>query len=72
MLVDTLRECNSVVSKLNLSINRLDDECMSALGEALDSNYHLEELYLSYNNITDKGVEINPFQYSLKLQRSHA
>ena len=58
MLFDTLRECNSVVSLLNLSYNEIDDECMKQLGEYLQDNEHLEILWLGYNNITDIGVGI--------------
>ncbi len=54
----TLRECNSVVSWLNLSYNEIDDECMKQLGEYVQDNEHLEILDISNNNITDKGIEI--------------
>ncbi len=57
MLLDTLRECNSVVSKLNLSNNQIDDECMKQLGEYVQDNQHLEILGVG-NNLKDKGIEI--------------
>lgn len=58
MLFDTLKECNSVVSKLNLSYNPLDDECMKQLGEYIQDNEHLKTLRLEDNKITDDGVKI--------------
>ncbi len=58
MLIDTLRECNSVVSELSLSHNEIDDECMKQLGEYVQDNEHLERLMLGYNKITDKGIEV--------------
>ena len=58
-MFDTLRECNSVVSKLNLSNNHIDDECMKQLGEYLQGNEHLEQLDIRQNpEITDSGIEI--------------
>ncbi len=58
MLFDTLRECNSVVSWLDLSNDEIDDECMKQLGEFVQDNEHLEKLWLSNDNITDKGIEM--------------
>ncbi len=59
MLFDTLRECNSVVSKLYLLNNEIDDECMKQLGEYVQDNEHLERLILGHNNkVTDKGIEM--------------
>ncbi len=58
MLFDTLRECNSVGSDLNLSYNEIDDECMKQLGEYVQDNEYLERLMLSYNKVTDKGIEM--------------
>ncbi len=58
MLFDTLRECKSVVSDLNLYKNQIDDECMKQLGEYLQDNEHLEILRIDSIKITDKGIEI--------------
>ena len=58
MLFDTLRECNSVVSKLSLSYNEIDDECMKPLGKLIQDNHLLEHVHIGNNKITDKGVEI--------------
>ncbi len=58
MLIDTLRECNSVVSLLNLTGNEIDDECMKQLGEYVQDNEHLERLILDINKVTDKGTEM--------------
>ena len=57
-MFDTLRECKSVVSKLILSHNKIDDECMKQLGEYLQDNEHLEKLDISFNKMTDKGIEV--------------
>lgn len=58
MLFDTLKECSTIISKLNLSNNQIGDECMKHLGEFIKSSNHLEKLSLEGNNITDDGVEI--------------
>ena len=58
MLFDTLRECNSIVSDLNLSYNQIDDECMKQLGEYVQNNEHLEKLEIGSNKLTDKRIEI--------------
>lgn len=57
-MFDTLRECNSVVSNLNLSYNQLDNECMKHLGEYIEDNRHLKILNLNSNKIKVKGIEI--------------
>ncbi len=57
MLIDTLRECNSVISVLDLSINEIDDECMKQLGEYIQDNEHLERLEIG-SKVTDKGIEM--------------
>lgn len=54
----TLKECRSFISKLNLSFNQLDDECMQALGEYAQDNDYLQKLEIGCNNITDKGFRI--------------
>ncbi len=58
MLFNTLRECNSLVSKLNLSWNEIDDECMKQVGEYMQDNEYLNKLWLFNNKITDKGIEM--------------
>ncbi len=58
MLFDTLRDYNSVVSKLQLSDNEIDDECIKQCGEYVQDNEHIEKLWLDDNMITDKGIEI--------------
>ena len=59
MLFGTLRECNSVVSYLNLYDNEIDDKCMKQLGEYVQDNQHLEILWLESNyEMTDEGIEI--------------
>lgn len=57
-MVDTLKECDSVVLKLIFFENQIDDECMKQVGEFIQDNEYLEYLSVSYNQITDKGVKI--------------
>lgn len=57
-LLRILSECNSMISKLNLITNKIDDESMKILGEFVESNQYIEDLALSDNKITDKGIEI--------------
>ncbi len=58
MLFDTLKECNSIVSSLHLSYNEIDDECMKQLGEYMQDNKYLEQIWLFENKVSDKGIEI--------------
>lgn len=58
VLIDTLNQCKSIVSKLELERCQIDDECLKQLCEFVQNNEHLEELSLGYNLITDKGMEM--------------
>lgn len=57
ILFQTLKECNSVVYKLRLQMNQIDDACINDLGEYVYNNQHLESIDLSWNGITDKGIQ---------------
>lgn len=57
-MFDTLRECNSVISTLDLSVNKLDDDCIDSLGLYIQDNQHLENILIGYNKLTDNAVEI--------------
>lgn len=57
MLCDTLKECNSTISKLELVGNEMDDDCMDSLGEYIDSNPCLKCIALANNKITDIGFK---------------
>lgn len=57
-LFNTLRECSSAATKLDISMNEIDDECMNNLGEYLQDNDYLEALLLGSNKISNKGVEM--------------
>lgn len=57
-MIDSLKACNSAVTKLVFWGNQLDDECMKALGEYIKSNRRVEKLLVGYNKITDKGLEV--------------
>lgn len=58
ILFDTLRECDSCVTALWLSQNNVDSECMIQIGQYLQDNQYMEYIYLSRNEIDDKGIEI--------------
>ena len=58
VLLETLQGCDSILLKLNLSRNQIDDECMKKMGEFVNDNEYLEGLFLSNNKISNKGVEI--------------
>lgn len=58
LLFDTLRQSNSVVSKLSVSHNQLDDEFMKSLGEYIQNNKSIEEIWLQNNKISDSGIEM--------------
>lgn len=57
MLFATLRECKATLTKITLSNDQLNSECMDQLGEYLQNDDSLEYLDIAYNNITDKDVE---------------
>lgn len=59
LLFNTLKHINASMNSLNLTSNKLNDDCMISLGEYLQSNKHIKHLFLANNNnITDKGIEI--------------
>ncbi len=53
-----MKECNTAVSGLDLSNNKIDDECMKQLGDYVQDNQHFECLNVGWNKVTDKGIEI--------------
>ncbi len=53
----SLKECNSIVVKLNISNNSLDDACMKSLGELIQNTQNFDTLNLSRNQITSKGID---------------
>lgn len=57
-MFNTLRECKSIVSHIELRNNHIDDACMKALGEFIKDNNHLEELNIGNNQISDEGIEM--------------
>lgn len=58
LLLETLKEYNPRLIKLEFHSIELTDEWMKPLCEYLQSNNVIEELSLSRNKITDKGVEM--------------
>lgn len=58
LLLDTLKECKSIVSTLGLYGSSLyNDQCMAYIGEFIQFGQHLQTLFVNDNNITDKGIE---------------
>lgn len=58
LLLETLNELHSEVTKLELSNNEMTDECMTKLGNFLQDNRYLEVLNIGGTRVTHKGVEI--------------
>lgn len=56
-MFNTLIECKSFVSILNITDNLLDDECVSLIGDYIQSSHYLEELSFGGPNITDLGID---------------
>lgn len=44
--------------KINLSFNQIDDECFNSLGELIRDRQSLNDINLSGNKISDRGLEI--------------
>jgi len=58
LLFNALKEYNkSIVEKIYLSGNELDDDCMKSLGEFIKNNQTIININIGYK-ITDKGIEI--------------
>lgn len=60
ILFDTLRECHSVVSYLNLYESELDDECLRNFGEYIQDDDCLELFYIFNTKVTDNGIQMLP------------
>lgn len=58
MFFETLRECNAIVSILDVSYNQIEDDCMEELGIFIQQCQHLKILSLVSNKLTDKGMEV--------------
>lgn len=58
LLFDTLRSCNTSVSTIDLSGNRLDDECMKSLGELIKSKKSVDYIKIGHNLISDTGISV--------------
>lgn len=58
ILFETLKECNSVITSLDLTENHINHTCLKKLGEYVQDNEHLEVLYLTKNYISDTGIEV--------------
>ncbi len=57
-LLDTLMESNSKLTRLDLSNNQLDDDCMESMGEYIQDNQFLENVSLNRNKISDRAIKI--------------
>jgi len=49
---------NKSIISIFVSSNKLDDDCISILGEIIKKNKNIRNINLSFNNISNKGVEI--------------
>lgn len=58
MLFDTLRECNSAVTRLSIFDNKINDDGIKSLGEYVQDNESLEHLNITFNEISDTGIEL--------------
>ena len=59
-----MKEANSSVLKIHLSLNHLFDDCMKSLGEYIQANKFIEQVSIGYNSITATGIDIlRPFLY---------
>lgn len=57
-LFETLKNSKAKVTHLYLGENKLDDECITSLGEYLQNNSSLVEISLYWNQLSDRGIEI--------------
>ncbi len=52
------RTTNSSIKEVYLGLNdQINGECMKSFGEYIMSNKYIEEILLSYNKISDTGIE---------------
>jgi len=58
MFFNTLKECKSSIETIDLNYNELDDNCMKSLGEFIQNNQFIKNIYIGNNKITDNGIEI--------------
>lgn len=60
-----LRAANSSIKRISLSGHtNIDDKCMRSLGEYIKSNIYIGHIDISWNPVTDTGVEIlAPYLY---------
>ena len=58
-LANSLLESNNInIIKINMSDNKLDDDCIKKLGELIKKNENIMDINFSRNgNITNKGIE---------------
>ena len=57
LLLNALKAYKPNITKVYLSYNELDDDCMKSLGEFIQNNQTINNIYID-NKITDKGIEI--------------
>lgn len=58
ILFNGLKKSMSTIRAVYLCNNQLDDTCMTSLGEYIQSNQSLYEIWLRQSEITDAGIEI--------------
>lgn len=57
MLFNSLKAIESKISFVSLTRTHIDDDAMDALGEYIESNPSIQNIWLSRCLITDKGIE---------------
>lgn len=71
LLFESLLKNRIKINKINIYANQINDDCMEMIGEYVKFNKDLSVLGLSYNHITDNGIEIlSPFLIGLTSLRS--
>lgn len=59
MLLNVLRTSNSSIEKIHLNQNPIiGDDSMFSLGEYIKNNKNIEEINISYTQVSDTGIEI--------------
>lgn len=57
LLLNALRENNSSISKIFLEKDNITDTCMPSLGEFIQDNPSVQEVFVGHNKISDSGIE---------------
>lgn len=58
LLFKSLGESLLIIREIHLNFNKIDDECMDAVGEFIKKNKHIMAINLNQNRISNKGIDI--------------